>query len=102
MGGKNAHTTQCSKSRALTKVTDLILEIESFEQQRVILKGLLQSDRLKKMLKPPYLLTQEFKYNKKAQEKLSKHMCNFGARAVRRNGRRAFRSYLDVNTINYQ
>ena len=32
----------------LTKLIYLIIEIESFEQQHVSLKGLIQSDRLKK------------------------------------------------------
>ena len=48
MGVKLAHSAKCYNSYALTKVTDLILDIESFEQQCVILKGLLQTDRLKK------------------------------------------------------
>ena len=47
MGGETAHAEQCSKSRALTKVIDLIIDIESFENKCVIIKGLLQSDRLK-------------------------------------------------------
>ena len=47
MDGENAHAAQCLKSRTLTKVIDLMIAIESFEQQCVILKGLLQSDRLK-------------------------------------------------------
>ena len=46
MDWETAHAVQCSKSRTLTKVIDLIFEIESFEQQSVIIKGLLQSDRL--------------------------------------------------------
>ena len=54
------------------------------------------------MLKPTYLLTQEFKNNKKAQEKLFKHMCNFGARAEWRNVRRSTSSYLDVDIRNDQ
>ena len=33
------------------------------------------------MLKPPSLLTQVFSNNKKAQDNLFNHMCNFGARA---------------------
>ena len=41
MGGKTSHSAQCSCS--LTNVIDLILYIESFEQQCVIIKGLLQS-----------------------------------------------------------
>ena len=31
------------------------------------------------MLKPPYLITQSFNKNKKAQENLFNHMCNFGS-----------------------
>ena len=54
------------------------------------------------MLKPTYLLTREFKNNKKAQEKLFKHMCNFGARAEWRNVRRSTSSYLDVDIRNDQ
>ena len=44
---ETSHDAQCSKARALTKVVDLILEIESFQQIFVILKGLLNSDRIK-------------------------------------------------------
>ena len=47
MSGKTAHGEQCSKSRALIRLIYLVIDIEC-EQQRVILKGLLQSDRLKK------------------------------------------------------
>ena len=47
MGGKIAHAAQCYKARAWTKVICLIIDIESFEQQCVIIQGLLQSDRLK-------------------------------------------------------
>ena len=46
-GGKSAHESQCSKSKAFTKFIDIIIEVESFEQQFVILKWLLRSDRLK-------------------------------------------------------
>ena len=44
MDGKTDHAAHCSKSHALTKVTDLVLDIESFEQQGVILKELLKSE----------------------------------------------------------
>ena len=47
MGGKTDHAAQCPKSRALTQLIDLITAIEYFEQQCVIIKGLLHSDRLK-------------------------------------------------------
>ena len=39
MDGGNAHDSQCSKSCSLTKVIDLILDIESFEQKCVIGRG---------------------------------------------------------------
>ena len=48
MDGKRSHTTQFTKSRALTKVIDLIIDIELFEQQCVILKCSVESDLLKK------------------------------------------------------
>ena len=47
MDGKTSHAEQFSKSRAFTKVIDLILKIESFEQRCVIIKGLFQSVQLK-------------------------------------------------------
>ena len=43
--GKTAHAAQCYKPRALNKAIGLILKIHSFEQQCVIIKGLLQSER---------------------------------------------------------
>ena len=54
------------------------------------------------IMKPTSLLTQRSKENNKAQEKLFNDMCNFGAQAVWRNGRRAVSYYLDVDTITYQ
>ena len=47
MNRKTAHASQCYKSLSLTKLIDLLIEIESFKQQFVIVKGLLQADRLK-------------------------------------------------------
>ena len=47
MDGKTAHAAQCSKSRSLTKMIDLILDIEPFLQQCVIINGLFHSKRLK-------------------------------------------------------
>ena len=44
---KTAYASQCYKSYALDKVIYLFIEIESFEQKCVIIKGLLQSDWLK-------------------------------------------------------
>ena len=43
MDGKTAHASQCYNPCALSKVIDLILEIEYFEQKCVILKGSFQS-----------------------------------------------------------
>ena len=39
---KTAQASQCTKSRALTKVIDSILDIESFDQKFVVVKGSLQ------------------------------------------------------------
>ena len=54
------------------------------------------------ILKPSHLLTNGFGNNITAQEKLFKHMCNFGARAEWRKGRIVVRSYLDIYTTKYQ
>ena len=47
MDEETAYAALCSKSHALTKLVELFVGIDSFEQQCVILKGLLQSDLLK-------------------------------------------------------
>ena len=47
MYGKSTHDAQSSKSRTLNKVIDLIIDIAFFEEQCVVIKGLLYSDRLK-------------------------------------------------------
>ena len=54
------------------------------------------------MLKPPSLITHGFNKNKRAQEKLFNHVCNFGALSEWRNGRRAASSYLGVDISNDQ
>ena len=54
------------------------------------------------MLKPSNLLTQGFGKNRTSQEKLLKHMCNFGSRAEWRKGRRFGSYYLDVETTKDQ
>ena len=52
------------------------------------------------MLKSTSLLTQGFNTDKKAHEKLFKHMCNFGVQSEWRNERRSVISYLDVKIRN--
>ena len=44
---KTARADRCIKSRIITKVIDYVLWIDTFEKQRVVLKGMLQSPRLK-------------------------------------------------------
>ena len=44
--GRSSHAAQCVKSRILNKAIDYILSIETFEQQCVVSKGMLQSSRL--------------------------------------------------------
>ena len=45
--GKNAHSARCIKSRIMTEVIDSVILIDTFEQQCVVLKGMLQSPCLK-------------------------------------------------------
>ena len=45
--GKSDQASRCIKSRIMTKVIDFGLSIDTFEQQRVVLKVMLQSPRLK-------------------------------------------------------
>ena len=45
--GKYDQATRCIKSRIMTKVIDYVLSIDIFEKQCVVLKGMLQSPRLK-------------------------------------------------------
>ena len=45
--GKYDQATRCIKSRMMTKVIGYILSIDKFEQQSVVIKGILQSPRLK-------------------------------------------------------
>ena len=51
------------------------------EESRDIHNYLKSSSLLSYMLKPSKLLTQGFENNRTAQEKLFKHMCDFGSRA---------------------
>ena len=48
MEGKSAYAPQCAKSRALIKVLKAIFDIDSYEKQCVIIKGLLHSKQLEK------------------------------------------------------
>ena len=45
--GKTSQAARCIKSTIITKVTYSVILIDKFEQQCVVLKGMLQSLRLK-------------------------------------------------------
>ena len=45
--GKTDQAVRCIKSRIMNKVIDSVLSIDIFEQQYVVLKGMLKSPRLK-------------------------------------------------------
>ena len=47
-GGLSSHAAQYAKSRALIKVMKAIFNIDPFEEQYVIIKGLFQSKQLEK------------------------------------------------------
>ena len=44
---KAAQAARCIKSSIMTKLVDSVLSIDAFEQQCFVLKGILQSPRLK-------------------------------------------------------
>ena len=44
--GKSAQAAKCVKTRIMTKVVDFVLSINTFEQQCVVLKSMLQSTHL--------------------------------------------------------
>ena len=48
---KSPHAAQCVKSRVLNKAIDSILSINTFEQQCVVIKCMLQSSRLEYHMK---------------------------------------------------
>ena len=50
MDGKPAHAAQCSKTHALTKFIDLIIEIESFEKQCAPISSMSCSYQLKQYM----------------------------------------------------
>ena len=56
------------------------------EEVEYMQKAMQSSSLSSYMLKPSHLLTQGFEKNKKAQEKIFKHMCHFWARAEWRGG----------------
>ena len=45
--GETSQAARCIKSRIMTKVIDSAISIDTFEQQFVVLIGMLQSPRLK-------------------------------------------------------
>ena len=49
--GKSSQAAKCVKSRIMTNVIDFVLYINTFEQQCVVIKGILQSSRLKDHMK---------------------------------------------------
>ena len=65
-------------------------------------KDLKYSSLLSYMLKPSNLLTHGFGKNRTSQEKIFKHMCNFGSRVEWREGIRVVSYYLDVDTTKDQ
>ena len=45
--GKTDQAARCIKSRIINKVIDSVISIDTYEQQCVVIKGVLQSPRLK-------------------------------------------------------
>ena len=72
------------------------------EEVQDIKKALKSSSLSSYTLKPSKLLTHVFENNMKTQEKLFKHMCNFGLWSEWRKGRSVISYYLDVETTKDQ
>ena len=51
INGRSSHATQCIKLRISNEAIDYILFIDIFEQQCVVIKGMLQSPRLEDHVK---------------------------------------------------
>ena len=51
VNSKSLHAAQCVKSRVLNKAIDSSLSIETFEQQCVVIKCMLQSSRIEDHMK---------------------------------------------------
>ena len=51
INGKSSHADQCVKYRITNKSINYILSIDTFEQQCVVIKGILQSPRLEYHMK---------------------------------------------------
>ena len=45
--GKTSQASRCIKSRIITKVIGYVLSIDTFEQKCAVIKGMLQSPRIK-------------------------------------------------------
>ena len=75
--GKSDQAARCIKSRIINKVIDSVISIDTYEQQCVVIKGILQSPRLKDHAPTigidPYLINNtiyEHKYLKSYTNKL--------------------------------
>ena len=51
INGKSSHAAQCFKSRIIDKAADYILYIDTFEQQYIVIKGVLKLPRLEDCMK---------------------------------------------------
>ena len=51
INGKSSQAAMCVKSRIMTNVVDFVLSIDTFEQKCFVIKGILQSPRLKYHMK---------------------------------------------------
>ena len=94
--GKTSQTARCIKSRMMTKVIDYVLSIDTFEQQCVVIKGMLQSPRLKYHVQTigiDQYLSNNFIYEHKCLENI-KNYTNKLVSVTNRNNSRIFLSLL--------
>ena len=73
---KSPHADQCVKSRILNKAVDSILSIDIFEQQCVVIKGVLQSSRLEDHMKTIGIDQSSFTRSSLTRTIISSHLEN--------------------------
>ena len=75
VNNKSSQADKCVKSKIMNKVTNYILSIDTFEQQCVVLKGMLQFPRIKyhmKTISIDQLLSNEVSFEHKCLNNIKK------------------------------
>ena len=88
--GKTAQAARCIKSRIMTKVIDYVISINTFKQQCVVLKGMLESPRLKDQVQTigiDQYLSNNAIYEHKCLENIKNYTNNLVSGMYRKNSK---------------